>query len=91
MSYVTCPELGGQPGIGYNVTLAGKRPRDFADPSGILVIADCRNTDKAIRSLRDIDMTRQIVEAATPLGIAIHDHIIIGKDSHASLKGLKLI
>ena len=42
-------------------------------------------------SRADIDMTRQVVETATPLGIAIHDHIIIGKDGHASLKGLKLM
>jgi hypothetical protein len=25
------------------------------------------------------------------LGIAVHDHIIVGKDGHASLKGLRLI
>jgi hypothetical protein len=29
--------------------------------------------------------------AASPLGIAVHDHIIAGKTGHASLKGLKLI
>jgi DNA repair protein RadC len=28
---------------------------------------------------------------ASPLGIAVHDHIIVGKDGHSSLKGLKLI
>ena len=42
-------------------------------------------------SRADIDMTRQIVEVAKPLGIAVHDHIIVGKEGHASLKGLKLI
>jgi len=26
-----------------------------------------------------------------PLGIAVHDHIIVGKDGHASLTALKLI
>jgi hypothetical protein len=26
-----------------------------------------------------------------PLGIAVRDHVIVGKDGHASLKGLKLI
>jgi DNA repair protein RadC len=36
-------------------------------------------------------MTRQIIEVARGLGIAVHDHIIVGKDGHASLKGLKLI
>ncbi|MDR3436032.1 JAB domain-containing protein [Telmatospirillum sp.] len=42
-------------------------------------------------STADIQMTRQIVEIAKPLGIAVHDHIIIGRDGHASLKGLKLM
>jgi DNA repair protein RadC len=36
-------------------------------------------------------MTRAIVEVARPLGIALHDYIIVGKDGHASLKGLRLI
>lgn len=42
-------------------------------------------------SRADIQMTQAIVEIAKPLGIAVHDHIIVGKDGHASLKGLKLI
>jgi DNA repair protein RadC len=42
-------------------------------------------------SRADIQMTQQIVDIAKPLGIAVHDHIIVGKDGHASLKGLKLI
>jgi DNA repair protein RadC len=39
----------------------------------------------------DIDMTRQIIDAARPLGIAVHDHIIVGRSGHASFKGLRLI
>ena len=42
-------------------------------------------------SRADIQMTRAIIEVARPLGIAVHDHIIVGKQGHASLKGLKLI
>jgi DNA repair protein RadC len=42
-------------------------------------------------SRADIEMTRQVVETAKPLGIAVHDHIIIGRDGHASLKGLQLM
>jgi DNA repair protein RadC len=42
-------------------------------------------------SQADIAMTQQIIAVANPLGIAVHDHIIVGKDGHASLKGLKLI
>jgi DNA repair protein RadC len=36
-------------------------------------------------------MTKAIVEVARPLGIAVHDHLIVGKDGHASLKALKLM
>jgi DNA repair protein RadC len=39
----------------------------------------------------DIHMTQSIIEIAKPLGIAVHDHIIVGKEGHASLKGLRLI
>ena len=42
-------------------------------------------------SRADIQMTQAIVDVAKPLGISVHDHIIVGKDGHASLKGLKLI
>lgn len=42
-------------------------------------------------SQADIQMTRAIVDIATPLGISVHDHIIVGKRGHASLKGMKLI
>jgi DNA repair protein RadC len=42
-------------------------------------------------SATDIEMTQTIVETAAPLGIAVHDHLIIGKDGHASFRALKLI
>jgi DNA repair protein RadC len=42
-------------------------------------------------SRADIQMTKQIVDTAKPLGIAVHDHIIVGKEGHASFRGLKLI
>jgi DNA repair protein RadC len=42
-------------------------------------------------SRADIQMTKTIIEVAKPLGIEVHDHIIVGKDGHASLKGLRLI
>jgi DNA repair protein RadC len=41
-------------------------------------------------SRADIDMTKMIVEAARPLGIVIHDHIIVGRQGHVSFKGLRL-
>ena len=42
-------------------------------------------------SQADIQMTKAIIAIATPLGIAVHDHIIVGRNGHTSLKGMKLI
>jgi DNA repair protein RadC len=42
-------------------------------------------------SSADIQMTRAIIDIAGPLGISVHDHIIVGKNGHASMKGLRLI
>ena len=42
-------------------------------------------------SQADIHMTKAIIDIATPLGISVHDHIIVGKNGHASLKGMRLI
>lgn len=39
----------------------------------------------------DIQMTREIVTVAQPFGILVHDHIIVGREGHASFRGLKLI
>ncbi len=42
-------------------------------------------------SSADVKMTRAIADVAKPLGITVHDHIIIGKSGHTSMRGLKLI
>ncbi len=42
-------------------------------------------------SRADIEMTRDIAKAAAPLGVTIHDHIIIGKGEPASLRALGLM
>ena len=42
-------------------------------------------------SRADIEMTKQIVGAAKNLGIVVHDHIIVGKQGHASFRGLGLL
>ena len=42
-------------------------------------------------SQADIAMTREIAEAAAKLGIALHDHIIIGKGGHSSFRSLGLL
>lgn len=42
-------------------------------------------------SRADVDMTKQIIDAARPLGVEVHDHIIVGRDGHASFKAMRLI
>ena len=42
-------------------------------------------------SKADIAVTRDIVAAARPLGVSVHDHLIIGRGRHASLRDLGLL
>ena len=42
-------------------------------------------------STQDVRMTLDIIAIAKPLGLTVHDHIIVGRDGHASLKGMRLI
>ncbi len=42
-------------------------------------------------SQADIRMTKTIVDIAKPLGITVHDHIIVGRNGHISLKGSGLM
>jgi DNA repair protein RadC len=41
-------------------------------------------------SQADIMMTETIVSVAKPLGVNVHDHLIIGRNGHASFRALKL-
>ena len=56
-----------------------------------LILAHNHPSGDPTPSRADIQMTQAIIEIAKPLGISVHDHIIVGKEGHASLKGLKLI
>jgi len=58
--------------------------------SGIILVHNHPSGDPT-PSQADVQMTQQIIAVAAPLGIAVHDHIIVGKEGHASLRGLKLI
>ena len=42
-------------------------------------------------STQDVKMTLEIIAIAAPLGVTVHDHIIVGRQGHASLKGMRLI
>jgi DNA repair protein RadC len=42
-------------------------------------------------SQADVKMTLEIIAVAGPLGVAVHDHLIVGRQGHASLRSLRLI
>lgn len=42
-------------------------------------------------SRADVVMTQKIIEAAAPLGISVHDHVVVGRSTHASLRALGLV
>ncbi|MEO0387422.1 MAG: DNA repair protein RadC [Pseudomonadota bacterium] len=39
----------------------------------------------------DIEITRQIADAAETLGLRVHDHVVIGKEDNASFRSLGLL
>ncbi len=59
--------------------------------SSALILVHNHPSGDPTPSRADIDMTKTIIESAAPMGIVVHDHIIIGKDGHVSMKGLQLI
>ena len=42
-------------------------------------------------SKADIQVTQDIKKAAAPLGVVLHDHVIIGRNRYSSLSELGLI
>ena len=42
-------------------------------------------------SRQDIAITRQIMEALKPLGVSVHDHLIMGSEGHHSMRGMGLL
>jgi DNA repair protein RadC len=42
-------------------------------------------------STQDVKMTHDIIAVAKPLGVTVHDHFIVGRHGHISLRGQDLI
>ncbi|MFA4994494.1 MAG: DNA repair protein RadC [Bdellovibrionales bacterium] len=59
--------------------------------AGALVLVHNHPSGDPAPSKEDIAMTRAVVAACCPLGIVVHDHIIIGRDEVVSLKNLGLL
>jgi DNA repair protein RadC len=58
--------------------------------SSVILVHNHPSGDPA-PSASDVEMTKQIVDAARTLEITVHDHVIIGRSGHASLKQLGLM
>jgi DNA repair protein RadC len=58
--------------------------------SAVILVHNHPSGDPA-PSRADIEMTKEIVALAEPLGIVVHDHLIIGRKGHTSFRALKLL
>jgi hypothetical protein len=56
-----------------------------------IVLAHNHPSGDPTPSRADIAMTQEVAKACQVVGIAVHDHVIVGKNGHASLKHLKLM
>ena len=56
-----------------------------------IILVDNHPSGDPTPSRADISMTETIVGVGKSLGIIVHDHLIIGRDGHASFRGLGLI
>jgi DNA repair protein RadC len=56
-----------------------------------IVIAHNHPSGDPTPSRADVEMTKAIISACQVLGIAVHHHVIIGKQGHRSFKELKLM
>ena len=55
--------------------------------SALILVHNHPSGDPAPSSA-DIRMTREIMDIASPLGIEVHDHVIVGRKGHVSLRGI---
>jgi DNA repair protein RadC len=66
-----------------------KRALELA--SSAIVLVHNHPSGDPTPSTQDVRMTLEIIQIAEPLGVKVHDHIVVGRQGHASMKGLRLI
>ena len=59
--------------------------------SAAIILVHNHPSGDSTPSSQDIKITKDICDAGRKLGIAVHDHIIIGKDGHTSFRSKGLI
>jgi DNA repair protein RadC len=68
-----------------------QKPNNISAVVRVLLLVHNHPSGDPTPSQADVQMTKEIIGVAQPLGISVHYHIIVGRDGHASLKGLKLM
>jgi DNA repair protein RadC len=56
-----------------------------------LILAHNHPTGDSTPSHADIEMTKLVIESCKVIGIAVHDHVIIGRDNHVSFRAAGLM
>jgi DNA repair protein RadC len=59
--------------------------------SAAIILVHNHPTGDPSPSRADIELTRNVIDAGKRLGIAVHDHIVIGTQGHASLRAMGLM
>jgi DNA repair protein RadC len=65
--------------------------RALALEASALILVHNHPSGDPTPSKADIAVTRDIAKAAAPLGVTLHDHVIIGRGRYTSLKALGLV
>lgn len=65
--------------------------RALAHGATALILAHNHPSGDPTPSPADVETTKQLAEAAKPVGVVIHDHVIVGREGVASFKGLGLL
>ncbi len=65
--------------------------RALAHESTAIILTHNHPSGDPTPSQSDIDMTKEIVQACKPIRVAVHDHLIIGRNDIVSLKSLGLM
>jgi DNA repair protein RadC len=59
--------------------------------AGALILVHNHPSGDPTPSRADVDITREIIAAGKPLGITVHDHLIVGKGKYLSFKSQGLL
>ena len=65
--------------------------RALEHSASAIILAHNHPSGDPTPSKADVDMTKQIIDVATKLGVTVHDHIILGRDGHLSMRTAGII